>query len=123
MYRIAIIGAGQLGSRHLQAMAHLQIAVELFAVDPSEISLQTAQARWNEVGGLTKGVKFLDRIEQLPTAIDLAIIATGSAMRRLVIDQLTDYCAVRYMILEKFLFQQEKDFTEVSELLNRKKVL
>lgn len=45
MKNIAIIGAGQLGSRHLQALAQVNADVILHIVDPSEQSLEVSKQR------------------------------------------------------------------------------
>src|SRR5438105_2054054 len=122
MYRIAIIGVGQLGSRHLQAMVNLKIDAELFAVDPSTDSLQLAMERWKEVGGDANQVHFLERIEKLPSQIDLAIVATSSSIRKEVVEELVAEHSIQYLILEKFLFQKENDYRDVQELLRKKKI-
>ena len=112
MRTIAIIGAGQLGSRHLQALVNLKLPKKIFVVDTSGESLRTSAQRWKEVEGRQDQVDFFPSIEKLPSEIDLAIIATSSAMRRPVIEQLVDHSRITFMILEKFLFQTEKDFID-----------
>ena len=48
-YRVAIIGAGQLGSRYLQGMASCKLPLDIIVIDPNQESLIQAQDRWNEV--------------------------------------------------------------------------
>ena len=48
MHQIAIIGAGQLGSRHLQGLAKLQLPCQVHVVDPSPKSLEVARQRFAE---------------------------------------------------------------------------
>ena len=49
MIHCAIIGAGQIGSRHLQALCQFEKPIRVDLVDPSDESLQTAQSRFEEV--------------------------------------------------------------------------
>ena len=48
-YSIAVIGAGEVGSRHLQALALLKRPVKIFVVDPSNESLRIAKERFQQV--------------------------------------------------------------------------
>ena len=49
MYNIAIIGAGQLGSRHLQGLKLAQLPMRIEIVDSSEKSLETARERYDQI--------------------------------------------------------------------------
>ena len=46
---VSIIGSGQIGSRHLQALAHLQESVRIQLVDPSQSSLEVACQRFHSI--------------------------------------------------------------------------
>ncbi|MCV3262394.1 Gfo/Idh/MocA family oxidoreductase [Vibrio harveyi] len=46
---LLIIGAGQLGSRHLQALAQLDDKFSIYVLDPFEQSLEVAKQRYQEV--------------------------------------------------------------------------
>ena len=58
-YRVAIIGAGQLGSRYLQGMVHCKLPLHIMVIDPSNESLVRAQDRWNEVSAI-RNVHFVE---------------------------------------------------------------
>ena len=49
MHSIAIIGAGQLGSRHLQAIARLTMPARVYLVDPSDAARDVARQRFGEM--------------------------------------------------------------------------
>ena len=51
-YHILLIGAGQIGSRHLQALALSDINIEISVVDSSTASLAVAKDRYKQVFGL-----------------------------------------------------------------------
>ncbi|MDH5645508.1 MAG: dehydrogenase, partial [Candidatus Heimdallarchaeota archaeon] len=79
---IAIIGVGQIGSRHLQGLTHLSIPSKIFLVDPIEASLDVAIKRYNEIekNNIHELIKYYE-ISELPKILDLAIIATSSDIR------------------------------------------
>jgi predicted dehydrogenase len=123
-YHIAIIGCGQLGSRHVQAMALSDQPYIIHAVDPSKSSLETARQRFLQAGGLfpIENIFFHANIDELPEVVDCAIIATAADIRKSVLDQLLGSKTVRYLILEKFLFQSLPDYDAVASELGRKKI-
>lgn len=119
MSAIAIIGSGQIGSRHLQALSLIDRPVSLYVVDPDAGSLKVARERFAQCGEAAKvrKVDFLESIVPLPESLDLVIVATGAKVRRSVVDGLLALKKVRYLILEKFLFQKSDDLQQVKELL------
>ena len=48
-YKIFIIGAGQIGSRHLQALRAVRIPLKISVIDPSTESLDLAKQRYEEM--------------------------------------------------------------------------
>lgn len=123
MINIAIIGAGQLGSRHLQALASVKKIIHIQVVDPVEESLKTANARFNEVSGSFKGkISFHSSISELEKELEVVIIATSSKIRRAVIEQVVAHSTVNFLILEKFLFINKADYISIGQLLNEKRI-
>ena len=119
MRNIAIIGAGQLGSRHLQSLAALAKPHEIFIVDPSKESINLAKNRWAEINPPeTLETFFIHTQLELPKMIDLAIVASSSAHRPEIIQNLIKNHKVEYLILEKFLFQTEDDYNSIENLLD-----
>lgn len=123
MLNIAIIGAGQLGSRHLQALVNSKNILNIQVVDSSSDSLKIAEQRFNEVGQSFKGkISFHTTIDVLEKHIDVAIIATNSKVRRHVIAELIKNSKVKNLVLEKFLFTKEEDYAAVVMLLKENTV-
>jgi saccharopine dehydrogenase-like NADP-dependent oxidoreductase len=56
MNRILLVGAGQLGSRHLQGLARSENILEIHIVDPSEKNLEISISRFQEIDGYNKHV-------------------------------------------------------------------
>lgn len=122
MITIAVIGAGQLGSRHLQALSRMSIPVQIEVVDPEPVSLKTAKARFEEMPSNQDVVRinYFSSLHELSKKIDLAIIATSSDIRADVVRKLIELCDVRYFILEKVLFQRPEEYGEIKILLGKK---
>jgi len=119
--RLAVIGAGQLGSRHLQALALLDRPTNLEVVDPNPASLETAKTRLSEVppNAAPRGVQYHSRIDQLSADLDLVIVATHSDIREKVVTELLAAKRVRYLVLEKLLFQSPGSYERIASLLQR----
>lgn len=119
---IFIIGAGQLGSRHLQALKKLEFHCEIYVIDPAKDSLQRAQDRYNEVPfGSSHEVSYCTKIPTVNNDVDLAIIATNSDSRKDVIVSLLANNTVKNFILEKLLFNKKIDYFSVHDLLERRR--
>jgi hypothetical protein len=112
---LIIYGVGQLGSRHLQGLAGLGDEYCIYAYDPSEESLATAQTRWDETNG-TEEISFISSLSELGKfTFNLAIVATN-ANHRLEAIQFLLKARTKYFILEKVLFQNLYDYTMASDL-------
>lgn len=119
MYKIAIIGTGQLGSRHLQGVktANLELSIEV--VDSNINSLIIAKNRYNEIeeNEFSKNVLYLSSINELSYDLDLVIIATSSGPRFEIASELIKKRKVRNILFEKVLFQKVEYFYEINNLL------
>ena len=125
MISIVLIGAGKLGSRHLQALAKVDIDASIFVVEPSLESREIAKSRYNEMPPNSKihSLVFYSQITDLKIeSIDVAIIATSSEHRFSAINTLLNHAKVRFLILEKFLFQKADEYIVVKDLLTSKGV-
>jgi predicted dehydrogenase len=125
MNRVIIIGAGNIGSRHLQSLAKSRLALSITVVDPNPQALEISKKRFNE--GLTRETvsvspKYLQNLKDVEAEFDVAIVATNSDVRRSVIERLLSKSRVKYLIIEKVAFQNLDDFESVIKLLNSKKV-
>jgi len=124
MIKIAVVGAGNLGSRHLQALSLLDREAQIYVIDPSDRSLEVARSRfletYNPDSAIT--VSYAKEIESLPEAVDVVINATSSDVRRKVIEKLLTGRRVKHLILEKVLFQEIEDYSAVGNLIEEKQV-
>lgn len=117
--RIVLIGAGQLGSRHLQGLAQVEVPSYIDVVDPSPTSLDLARQRFQEMApGMVREVCYVPSLEAIPEQVDLAIVATGADVRASIVEALLGRCKVSHLIMEKVLFQKEVDYAKVGKLFN-----
>lgn len=119
MYNIAIVGAGQLGSRHLQGLKQARLSMRIQIVDPSRQSLDTARERYEQIGPNPQvaSIEYLTALDDLARELDLVIIATGSKPRAAILTELLAKKHVKNLLLEKFLFPSVSDYGNVEELL------
>lgn len=122
MKKILIIGAGQLGSRHLQALNLVNQPLQIEVIDNNEASLKTAQARFEAtIEKNTHEIKYSNKID-VKEAVDIAIIASTSESRRAIIESLLTSTSVNHLVLEKLLFTKRQDYFDISELLASKQM-
>ena len=118
---VVIIGAGQLGSRHLQGVLKANVEIKVYVVEPLEQSREVAATRANEISHHHELV-FCSNINEIPQNIDLVIVATNSNVRFKVLTELLGHARVETLILEKVLFQLEKEYHDALALLEKHNV-
>ena len=121
MSNILLIGAGQIGSRHLQGLVRTLLNLNITVVDPSGISLSKAKERWVEVGGDQSPHK-ISWFRALPKNIksfDIAIVATSSKDRAKLINQVVSSVNVRYWVLEKVLAQSSQELELINSITSK----
>lgn len=123
-FKIALIGCGNLGSRHLQALKKTSRDIEITICEPSMISREIAQQRYDEVADnpLIQKFKLIDNYEHIEKDTDLVIVATGSAERFGIVRWVVSNVSLKYMILEKVVFQSRIEFESFAELLEDKAI-
>lgn len=121
MKKVLIIGAGQLGSRHLQGVLNSEIDFEVYVVDPNLSSLEIAKSRASEISH-SKHITFSESIENIPSKIEVVIVATNANVREQVITKLLNTIEVQFLILEKVLFQDLEAYDTIEQLIQIKNI-
>jgi len=121
MKNIVIIGAGQLGSRHLQGILKSKEDFQVFVIDPSHASLDIAKERAEAIPNEHQ-VMYLESVSQLPNTVALAIIATNANVRLAVLEALCKQSKVENLLLEKVLFQMASEYYEAAELIRQNNI-
>ena len=119
MYRIAIVGAGRLGARHLQGLGRLTLSAELHIVEPSEAAVTNAKALLAQVspGANVAPLVVHHEVATLPTQLDLVIIATTSDVRLAALRSVLSHARVGSLVLEKVLFQAPDEYEQARAVL------
>lgn len=119
-WSVLLVGAGELGSRHLQSLATLS-ACRIDVVEPSEAAQDLARQRLLQITAHAQ-VHFLSSIEHIAKHYDLAIVATGSSGRFDVTSRLLKQVELKFLILEKVLFQQSDHYVQTLQFLTKSAV-
>lgn len=123
MRTIIIIGAGQLGSRHLQGvLKYNKETLKVYISDPSTDALSVAKERAAEVEH-NHELEFVSNSSNFPAIADVVIVATNSNVREMVTADLLAKVKVKYLVLEKVLFQDPKAYARVASLLEANGVM
>ncbi len=118
--KVCVIGAGQLGSRHLQALAGVKDELSFYVIDPFEASLTTAKDRFLQVASpeQTGRAVFATDMSVLPEELDLVIVASTSAQRRGITEELLGNRKVTFLVLEKWLCAAREDLDAMAGVIN-----
>lgn len=119
--KVAVIGCGELGSRHAQALSkHLDLEA-LSLVDPSSSNLLKAEQRVKATGYTGKVTAHQD-ISSLGGAFDLIVISTSSKERAQSLEAILGMQNSKTILLEKLLSPNRSELVRISELAHRSKV-
>lgn len=118
MKNIVVIGAGQLGSRHTQALKGVGAPLRILVVDPSEESLALTRQRYADMpgDGSAHQIEFSRHIPATVQRVDFAVIATNADARLEALRALLDGRSVDAVVLEKILFQHPYEYDEALRL-------
>ena len=119
MYKILLIGAGQLGSRHLQGLLNVKLPISIDVVDPNISSIEIAKKRVLEIKYDYDNVfvNYFNSIDNISPNIDICIIATTANHRYEVIKKIITISKIKNLILEKILFQKQVEYELTAKLL------
>jgi hypothetical protein len=120
MLRIAIVGCGEIGSRHLQSLAQLEESASILLIDPSSDAIATAKNRFEDVlPNKARGLISIRecQLEEVGPGIDIAIISSSSSVRASLTRELLKHTQPKYIIFEKFLFIEESNYEAIGSLL------
>lgn len=119
----SIIGAGQLGSRHLQGLlSYSNDVLNVFVVEPNSDSAKLANVRAKEIPHNHK-IQFCTSVDELPDNLDFVVIATNANIRFKIIQELVNQARVKYLVLEKVLFPNLEQYELAINLLQANRVI
>ena len=108
---ILLVGCGNIGSRHLQALVQLQTQVEIHIVEKSSNSQKLAKLRLDEISYDKKNhfIFWYKSLNDVKKTGNLAIIATLSPGRTKIIISLLKKGYKKFLI-EKVVCQSKKEY-------------
>ena len=113
---ILLVGAGALGSRHLQSLAALAECDAVTVIEPNLAARRTAEGRWAEMADSANKVLNFSALDEIAGPFDAAVIATPSPGRLDVLDKVLAL-GCRRVLCEKVLFQTERDLDAAVRLV------
>ena len=84
-HNVGLIGAGNIGSRHLQGIAKSKLKLNLFIIDSNKTSLELSKSRYNYINKIKRKTVFSCKLKDLPKKIDILIVATNSVSRKKIL--------------------------------------
>ncbi|MFA7677419.1 MAG: Gfo/Idh/MocA family oxidoreductase [Candidatus Omnitrophota bacterium] len=110
--KILLVGCGQLGSRHLQAVASLKGVTEVHVVDPSPEAIELGKSRLSQVADLNKNIKFswFEDLDKSSQAGDLCLIATQAKGRCQLIERVAKEFNYKKFLIEKIVSQSVEEY-------------
>jgi len=118
--KILLVGCGNIGSRHLQALVKLPYEIDIEIVDPNIDAQNLAKKRLEEIEYNKSSFSFTWKsfIDNSKNN-DLVILATPSKNRLELIKTLVDLENRRFLV-EKMVCQSKEEFESISSLINSK---
>ena len=120
MKKICLVGCGDIGSRHLQALVKMSIPTHVKIIDPNANSCELAKQRLSKIQfdkELHK-ISWANDIQNLKEKPDLTIIATSSVGRADLVCKLLEMGHSRFLI-EKVVCQSDEEYKKLLNKFNQ----
>ncbi len=113
--KILLVGCGQLGSRHLQAVGALDLVGEIHVVDSRADSLEFGKTRLKEITDQNPVIKFFWHTQALPCCAggDLCIVATQANGRDVVVRDVASQLGYTKFLIEKIVVQSVSEYRDL----------
>jgi predicted dehydrogenase len=118
MIKVVLLGAGQIGFRHLQGLVQINEPGEVYIIDPDDRALANAAEHLSYCKSSLQ-LNFLQNPDAVPQQIDVVISATAAPHRLMSLRSLLGGRSVSAVLLEKVLFQRLEEYNECALLLKQ----
>ncbi len=119
MKKIILIGCGNIGSRHLQALVKFQYPLQIEIVENYGPSITLAKSRLDEINNNNIHIiNWYDNFELLNGVGDLVIVATLSSGRVKIIESLLDLGYKKFLI-EKLVCQSIEEYDNLLDMMKK----
>ena len=121
-HRVLIVGCGDIGSRHLQAVASIPEVREVEVVDPRPEALRLGKERLKEVQDKNPSItyRWLPSLETASTGGGLCILATRAEGRGQLVRDVVETLGYSSFILEKIVEQSVEDIENLIQFSKEK---
>lgn len=117
LVRLLLVGCGNLGVRHLQAIACLPGVQEIEIIDSSTQALERAKQLLKEVVvNPSICFRWLSSLNEATEKGDLCILATQAGNRFQLLQQISTQLAYRSFLIEKIVAQSVKEYKDMLSL-------
>ena len=119
-HKVILVGCGNVGSRHLQALAKIKSDLEVNIVEPNEKAQSLAKSRLNEVifGNPKHNFFWYKSLDEVKNENSLAIIATNSVGRADILSNLLEKGCNRFLV-EKIVCQSVKEYEKILFMIKK----
>jgi len=118
--KIFLVGCGNIGSRHLQALAKLPYDISVNIVEPNENSRSIANARLREIpeNDYSHNYFWHESINRLNDNVDLVIVATPASGRAKLMQNLVEMGNHRFLV-EKMVCQSIDEYKLLMDIFKK----
>ncbi|WP_182126146.1 Gfo/Idh/MocA family oxidoreductase [Nitrosopumilus sp. b2] len=118
--KIVLVGCGNVGSRHLQALVKLKYQTTIYIIEPDKNSQKIAKKRLTDIRYSKNNHKiiWLNSLSDLDKKSDVVIVATHSKGRVDIIKKLLLSGHKRFLI-EKFVCQSTAEYNNLLSLIKK----
>jgi hypothetical protein len=118
MFKILLVGSGNLGIRYLEGLALFPELLEIFVLDPQKVSLLKARKIWDSITlKSSHNIEFIESYNELPSSVELCIVATTADVRLNVVQLIQKKLFVGNWVLEKVLTQSVEDLFSLRDTI------
>lgn len=121
-FRVLLVGCGQLGSRHLQAIASLPEVAAIDVVDPRPEALALGRARLEDVPARRsdQAIRWLASLDHATTDGALCLVATQAEGRCHLVRDVVERLGYRRFLLEKIVGQSVEEIEALEAWLQER---
>lgn len=123
-YRVLVVGCGNLGIRHLQAVAALPMVREIEVVDPKPEALEGGRRFLSDMPKRQSPVSFrwVSSIEEASPQGDLCIVVTHAKGRAPLVCDIASHLGYRAFLIEKVVSQSAAEYDQLLSFSKAKKL-
>lgn len=119
MKRVLLVGCGNIGFRHLQAICGVPTPLDISVVEPNIDVHGRILDQFDAASATAHRFELSTDLPDRTDPLALVVVATTAAQRRVVVEDVVARYDIAAMILEKVIFQRDADIDAVATLLGR----